>query len=379
MKRAVTFTAMLLLLPVCFLFADQNQPGTKSFTVSKGGTLKISLVNGDVKINTWDKNEVYIKMDDIDDWDESNMHQINISKNGNTVVVENRGGGGWPGSNDVSVYIPKEFNLDVKTNQGDVDVKSEVKGSVAVNTGGGDITVAKIEGNTDLNSFGGDITTADIYGELSLSTNGGDIATGNIYGNAHISTMGGSIESGDISKDLYVKTNGGEIHVGAIGGKVEAITMGGGIIIKKVNKGVTAKTNGGNIKLAGSAGPVTAQTMGGNIELYSVSGPVDAKTNAGNISVELKSTGNRPSSISTMAGSIALFVDPSNKITINAVVKGMHVYSEDNPIVSDFPAKTYESGRHSGTVNATYLVNGGGEEVNLKTMMGGIKIKKIRK
>ena len=380
MKRAVTFSVVLLfLLPVCYLFADQSQQGTKSFAVSKGGTLKISLVTGDVRINTWDKNEVSVKLDDIDDMDEANSHKINISQNGNTVIVENRGGGWWSSSNDVSVSVPREFNLDVKTNQGDVDLKSDIKGWVDINTGGGDVTVKKITGKATLNTNGGDINTDDVYGELNLSTNGGDIVAGNISGNAHISTLGGSIETGNISGNLYVKTNGGEIHAGEIGGTANATTMGGGIILKKVSKSAIAKTNGGNIKLAGSAGPVTVKTLGGNIDLYDVSGPVEATTNAGNINVELKSVGNGPSNISTMAGNISLYINQAEKVTINALVKSVHPHSDGNAVVSDIPAKIYDVGKYTGAVNATYLLNGGGEQITLKTIIGTVKIIKIKK
>lgn len=381
MKRVnSSFTVMLIIIfSVGLIYAGENQISIKTFKVSKGGLLKISLSTGEIRINTWDKNEVSVKMEDIDDMDEMSAHQVKIKQSGNTIIVENRGGGGWPNSNDVSVTVPTEFNIDAQTRQGDVDLRSFIKGNVSLNSGGGDITVKDINGKVYLKTFGGDVTTGEITGDCSISTNGGDLSAGNIEGNADFYTMGGSIDLKNVSKDLKASTNGGEIYAGNVGGTVHASTMGGEIILKKVTRGVDVKTNGGNLKLAGSGGPVNAKTLGGNIDLYNVAGPVDASTNAGNINVELKSTGNSSSSISTMAGDIMLYIDPSEKVTIDAYAREGGYDSGDKAIYSEFPSKEYRTGKYSGRAEATYILNDGGNKITLKTHNGKIYIKKIKK
>ncbi len=375
MKRKFTLTVLLLLIfSAAYVFAGETQQSVKTFKVLKGGLLKISLASGDIRINSWDKNEVSIRMDDMDDAD---SHSVKISQSGNNIVIESRGSG-WHNSNDVSVAVPKEFNLALKTNQGNVDIRSDITGTVTVFSGGGDITVKNISGKTSLNSNGGDINTNDLTGDADISTKGGDITTGNIYGNGDLNTLGGSIVTENVSKNLIASTNGGEIQTGNIGGKLDAKTLGGEIDIKKVSLGVSVKTNGGNIKLAGSNGPVIAKTLGGNIDLNSVSGPVDAITYSGDVYVELESAGNSSSSISTMSGWISLYLNSSEKATIQAKAVNSSDGGQRKAITSDFNPKSYKQGDYSGVSSATYILNEGGPEISLKTMNGGIKIKKLR-
>ena len=368
---------IFLIISAGYIYSGEAQQTSKTFKVSGGGLLKISLVNGDVNIRTWDNNEVKVRMDDLGDMSETDSHLIKIYQSGNTVFVENKGGG-WSNSNDVSVSIPKEFNIDVKTNQGDVELRSDVTGKVTVFTGGGDISAKNITGQSSLSSYGGDIYADNLSADANISTKGGDIKLGNVAGNADLNTLGGSIDVGNVLKDLNARTNGGEITTGDIGGKLTATTMGGEIDIRNVSQKASVKTNGGNIKLSGSSGPVKAVTLGGNIDLYKISGPVEAKTYAGDVHVELESVGNSPSDISTLSGRISLFITSSGKATVKAKAGAGSFGPDEKAIVSDFSPESYETGKYSGFTNATYILNGGGPQITLKTLNGEIKINKLR-
>ena len=379
MTRVISCIAVLFLfVSAGSVIAGETQQSSKSFKVSKGGLIKISLTTGNIRINTWDKNEVNVRMENMGDADEMNAHQIKIYQSGNTVTVENRGGGGWPNSNDVSVSVPTEFNADLNTNQGNIDIRADLNGTVSVFTGGGDITVKNITGKINFKSYGGGINTNNIGGDADISTNGGDIECGNFSGNAELKTLGGSITVGNVSRNLNASTNGGEITTGEIGGKAEVVTLGGEIDIKKVASSATVKTNGGNIKLSGSNGPVNAVTMGGNIDLYKVSGPVQVKTFAGDIYTELEAVGNSSSKISTLSGNISLYINPSEKATIKCEAKNASYGSGEKAIVSDFNPESYKESQYSGFTDASYNLNGGGQQISLSTLNGGIKIKKLK-
>lgn len=372
------YVMVILFISAGLLTSGEAQQLTKSFKVAKGGLLKINVNNGDISIRTWEKSEVKVNMEDVSDSDEIKAHQIKIYKSGNDVIVENKFGGSWSGSNDVSVTVPEEYNINAKTNQGDVDIRSDINGAVKVFTAGGDINVKSSAGQVSLESYGGDIYARNIGGDADISTKGGDIEIGSVNGNAGLNTLGGSITVGNVLKNLKASTNGGEIKTGNIGGKLEAKTLGGEIEIHSVKLGVTVKTNGGNIKLNGSGGPVNAVTLGGDIDLYKISGPVDVKTYAGNIHVELGSAGKSSSHISTLSGDISLYINSAAKATIKTRAINGDYSADRKPIVSDFSPQSYETSKYTGFTNATYELNGGGPEISLKTLNGGIEIRKLK-
>jgi hypothetical protein len=174
---------------------------------------------------------------------------------------------------------------------------------------------------------------------------------------------------------------GGDITAGDIGGNADVSTMGGDISVKKVSGSASLKTNGGDVKILGSSGSVIAKTFGGDLSLSNLNGTVDASTSSGDIYVELRSTGGGSSKLESMNGSVRLYIDPNLKATIYANVRlsGWSGDDDERPISSEFPAKDYKSSKYSGEVNAIYLINGGGDNITIKTVNDGIELKKLKK
>ncbi len=378
MKYFRLILTVFLSAAALYVYANERSDGSKTFNVNKGGTLKLSILTGDITIYTWDKSQLSVTLEGAD---ESDYNRLKMEQSGNTVTVQTNYTGGWS-SNDVKINLPSEFNIELKTNQGDIYLNSSIKGYVSIYTGGGDITIKNVTGKTDLKTNGGDVRTGNIFGSLDLSTNGGDVNTGDINGKANLHTMGGAIKAGNVSSDLTAKTFGGDINIGDVGGSTDVTTMGGSIYIKKVSGSASIKTNGGNIKLLGATGFVKSKTMGGDIYLYNITGSVDANTSSGNIYCELKPSGKGGSNLYTLNGGIKLMVDPNAKATIEAEVrlKGWDGGDENEKMIeSDFPAKSYQSGSRSGNVEAAYLLNGGGELIKLTTMNEKIQIRKMKR
>src|SRR5690242_12038905 len=93
---------------------DRGPAKTKSFPVSKGGRLVVTVNGGEIRITPWDKNEVHVAVfpgeeDDLDD--------LRMAENGAAVRIENFGGG----SSDDTRYeinVPSTFDLDLRTSNG---------------------------------------------------------------------------------------------------------------------------------------------------------------------------------------------------------------------------------------------------------------------
>jgi len=381
-KSGILLVVFILLIGLSVLTnaQDGSDIKTKSFNVKKGGTLYVNLTEGDVKISTWDKNEVYIK---IKSDDRKKISGISLTLEDNTVKISNRDGGGWGWSGDitVNVSIPSEFNVEVNTQSGDVSQTGNLKGTATVFTAGGDIRLQGVTGKTVLKSNGGDITTGNIGDDLLLSTNGGDVNTGYVSGITNIKTMGGDITVTTASKDLIVTTMGGDINIGNVGGKAEVKTMGGSISVKKISGDAIIDTYGGDISLSGATGNIEATTYGGNIRMSNISGAVNLDTKSGDIYLELNPSENNNSKIRTMNGGVRIYLPSNTKATINATVSGRN-YNEyrdrkpGNTIRSDFEAKSFTSNDRRDKIEAKYILNGGGKTITIISFNGNIEIRK---
>ena len=94
--RTMLIAAVLCALPLLLAFSGSatGDSRTKSFTVAKGGTLSVDVEGGDIKINVWDKNEVSVKADGID---EEDADRLKMTQSGNDVSVDYHVRSHWGG------------------------------------------------------------------------------------------------------------------------------------------------------------------------------------------------------------------------------------------------------------------------------------------
>jgi DUF4097 and DUF4098 domain-containing protein YvlB len=352
---------------------------TKTFDVKKGGDLVVEIkrIGADIKVETWNKNEVAVKVEGISGDD---LEWLEMEKDGNTVTVYFEPGNGWRRHRSARFYInvPSEFNIDVGTSGGDVDVVGSMKGTVVATTAGGDVEIDDVKGEVTLKTAGGDVTAGDVDGDAKLKTSGGDVEVGDVTGELVAATAGGDIEAGEVGGDLEAATAGGDIICKDVGGEAEAKTAGGDIELGVVKGGISARTAGGDIEVLGATGRVVAKTAGGDVELASVKGQVDAETAGGDISVELDPTNAGKSTIETNGGNIALYLPAGAKATVEAYIRLRSRDWDDDEdrydVRSDFKAESHD--KDDRAIRARYVINGGGKVIKLETTNGNIEIRK---
>ncbi|HCA80318.1 MAG TPA: hypothetical protein DEP53_11365 [Bacteroidetes bacterium] len=377
---------VLLLIPGLLASAGQsdNDQRTKSFTVAKGGTLEVRVEGGDIKISVWEKNEVLVKAEGIDDDD---LDRLKMKQSGNDVLVEfrNRGGwGGWGGSHlRFDITVPSQYNANLHTSGGDIDVRGSVNGTIKGSTSGGDVTIDNVKGGkVDLSTSGGDMRAGDVQGDVTLKTSGGNIEMGVVGGEAYVATSGGDITVKSVGKSLRANTSGGNIEIGDVGGEAKVSTSGGDIKVRKVSGSATMSTSGGNIDLDGASGTVKASTAGGDIALQNITGSIDASTAGGNVEAELRPSGKGRSKLASAGGEIILSIPEDAKATIEATIRIQGRWSSrrsDYKVRSDFKADSYEQNDEDREIRATYKLNGGGELIELKTVNSDITLKRARR
>jgi hypothetical protein len=231
--KSLTFNLTAIIL-FALSFMSGLRAEEKKLNVSKGDKLAININYGAISITTWDKNELLIKSDALENKNEKGLE---ITQKGNTVTVT----GGTEGS-DIFISAPSDFNFDVRTSAGSVLIKGNVSGKV------------------ELRTSGGEIETGNIYGLLDVSTSGGNVLIRNVKGGAKINSGGGDLKAGDIAGDIVLKTGGGNVNVG------------------KVTKSLKLKTGGGNIAVTGTGTDAVINTGGGNILVDKSDGKLELTT-----------------------------------------------------------------------------------------------------
>ncbi len=368
-KIKLLVIALFILLGITISHA-QNQK-EKTFNLGKSGQLVVSLDYGDITINPTSSDEVIVKYDE-----DGEYASFRFVQNGNTLTITS---GGDYENEDITVSVPSSINLDLDTDGGNVKITGNISGKVELSTDGGDIETKDIQGNAELNTAGGEVATGNINGNASISSGGGDLQIGTISGEANLNTGGGNIMVYDVRKGLKIRTGGGNVKAGNVGGVFTVTTGGGNVEVKNVSSTTTVTTGGGNISISESVGKTNVTTGGGNLSLKGISGGVRCVTGSGDVYVELKPDGKSGSKIKSGNGSITLYVPGDAKATITAKVRNYEQWGDDNdrhPITSDFKVTTEDKSSHS--LRTVYVINGGGSDIEIETISGNIKIKKMK-
>ncbi len=374
-----SLVALLMILGLAAsLQADDQGERSKSFKVSKGGQLDLSTSSGDVRLNPWNKDEVFVRAYGID---EDELRDLEMTQSGNTVRVSFKPRGrSWSRNVKFEIDLPAEFNVELKTAGGDIDFTGSMKGTLEGTTAGGDINLKDVDGKIEMTTAGGDIKAGKVAGDAHLKTAGGDIEIQDAKGEVEAKTAGGDIKVGNVGKSLQAKTSGGDIRVGDVGGEADVSTAGGDIEVGKVSGRAEMSTAGGDIRLQGASGRVSAKTAGGDIQLRAITGSISAKTAGGDIRADLNPQGTGRSELKTAGGEIELSIPSTAKATIEAEIELDSRWSRRDKydIRSDFKADTYEKDEDGDYIRATYVLNGGGEIIELKTVNSNITIRKSR-
>lgn len=214
----------------------------KTFKVKEGQRLELYASMGDVKINTWDKDEIYVKVSGSSKVEKN--FEFTFDETNYGVKIEAKREGGW-------------FNFNWFSNGSDLvfEISLPKKFEVKAKTSGGDMRIRDLTGEVDLNTSGGDIDLLNYKGDGLLHTSGGDIKCENSGGN------------------LEVSTSGGEINLKSANGRIDAGTSGGDIILDYTgnNEGIELHTSGGDIRVyvpKDFKANVYCKTSGGDVDVY---------------------------------------------------------------------------------------------------------------
>jgi TonB family protein len=289
------------------------------------------------------------------------------------------------------VTIPRNFNVDVKTDAGDIET-TDIGGIATLSTQGGNIRAGRVgmalresaaQGHlaAKLETEGGHIQVMDVAGDLDAFTAGGHINAANILGDARLHSGGGHISAGQIGGRADLETDGGNISVGQAGSLVSVRTGGGQIDFGEVRGSVHAQTGGGGIRIMYVSGPLEVESSAGSICLTRVAGTVRAATAGGTIRAwinpDAPSSGGDvhlagASQLTSGNGDIVVFIPRNLAADLDATVEsGGERRIEADPALG----LTVQTPHGSGPVHASAKLNGGGAPLKLRTTSGTIQLR----
>ncbi len=293
MKRSYSLAAFVLAILMVAIagildhvFArDIEETETKSFTVKRGQLFSLKADLGSVEVTSWSQNELKVTVVKRADTNSKNrareiFEDLELSfdqdENGVRVVARYHGPKGWLGEGRrlrlrFEVTVPREFNLDVNTAGGSIQV-TDLAGNAELRTSGGSITAGKIEGSVQAKTSGGSIKIQQANGSILANTSGGSISIGEAAGTVEARTSGGGISMDRVTGDTQAHTSGGSLNLKNLSGNVTASTSGGSIyaeLVGKIDRDCSLKTSGGSIRVflpANSSIDLDAHTSGGRVE-----------------------------------------------------------------------------------------------------------------
>lgn len=260
----------------------------KSFDVNPGEDLKVEAEGGDVTIETWSQNEVYVHISGNSKAQEEIEFEVVEKSYGVFIKAEKESSWFdlWGGIQyKIEVKVPEDFNANVATS-------------------GGDIKLDGMNGTADLITSGGDVETANTAGKFKLKTSGGDVNVNVHNGELDLSTSGGDVTVKKSIGDINAGTSGGDIKLEAADGKINAGTSGGDIRVRFAgnNEGIILTTTGGDISMmldSNVSADLNLKTTGGDIDVDLQTSRVtkvssskfQGEINGGGPEIECKTTG----------------------------------------------------------------------------------------
>jgi DUF4097 and DUF4098 domain-containing protein YvlB len=263
---------MCITLLVSSISVFAGEQVDKTLDANKNSYIRIEHINGQAKINSWDKAGVKVTGTLGDRTD-----KFIFERDGNDIVIKvkvkkHSGWGNWGSDDgdDLAIFVPASSKINYSAVNADVEVNG-VRGGADIETVNGTQDVKKLAGRIRLESVNGDINATELEGDVKIETVNGDIHSSSSQGrDDRYSSVNGDIAVKSQSEQLQAETVNGDIKL-----SLDSVRQ---LNLETVNGAIEAKMN------LQKNGEVTASSVGGSVELYfqdEVSARFDIQAHAG--------------------------------------------------------------------------------------------------
>ncbi len=245
---------------------DINKNYNHIFTIDKGTTLFLENGDGDVNIQTWDKDQIKVDIvyhvkgkssSSSDDYE----FNVDFRQNGDRVYIigkeHRKSTFGFFSIHYIDysykIKAPSYLHLDIIGDDGDIIIEN-INGKIKSKTSDGNMTLRNIDNDkTSLKSSDGDIRVESSSGEIYARTDDGSVFLKELNADeAEISSSDGRIKIINSSGDFFVDSDDGDVTLYNISGKTLNVrTQDGDVDINFAGSGevnIDISTDDGRVK-----------------------------------------------------------------------------------------------------------------------------------
>lgn len=266
-----------------------------------------------------------------------------ITSSGNVVTVH------MPSSDsqvcDVTIHLPANTALQVRTDHGDVTVNGR-QAAVTVNAEHGDVQLSSIAGMVNATMHEGDLSATDVQGDLTVNGRMSDVTLSQVTGAVSL--------DGDFFGDVHLERLHGPVHLHSSRTDIQVASVAGSITLDSDD--LTVENATGPVAIATLAKDVELRRVTGDLRIHNSDGDVDVKTLApiGSVNIENKN------------GDVQVTLPEDAKFSVSAT-------AVDGEIHTDYNLST-ENGNEHSVVSGS--VGGGGPLVHITAEKGDITLHK---
>lgn len=339
------------------------------FTTATPAQLRVNNNNGEVIVTAGDTDEIVVSIRKTA-WGSTQAEADEALRALNVILTQT--------GNTLTVRYERPSQVvivgDIRPSRVDLEITVPLSTAVEVDTNLGHIRLEGTTGDAQLKTDFGRIDVEDVTGALTAQTNSGEIIARRIEAGDEIinlnSDFGGIELEAAQAKRVEVDSSSGTLTLTDVTAQKDVVaqTDFGGIDLEDVQgSAYDLKTNSGRITVQGAAGKLKAYTDFGDIEVTQAEAvTLDLKTNSGSLDFS-GSLGEGPHSARTDFGSVTLRLPADSALTVD-------LKTDFGKINTDFPVTV------SGDVENRIAgdLNGGGEELVVKTNSGNISLQVLK-
>ena len=199
-----------LLIPLMLLshLTLAAQSIDKQIKVSDELRLNVKVLRGEVKIRSWDKQEISVQ-GTLDELSEGFI----LEQQGNSVTLEDKMPRQFSGKNkdgsSLTILVPKNLTLNAEGISSNYYL-SALKGKVSIHSVSGDIQAKDIKRYVLLHTISGDINVSELHGDVKLDTVSGSIKDKNSHGEVSYKSVSGNIDAESNATSVSIEQISGD-------------------------------------------------------------------------------------------------------------------------------------------------------------------------
>lgn len=172
------------------------------------------------------------------------------------------------GTSELNFSVPLSVKVDVENLAGHITLNGIESSGVNLKTGYGHITVQNVKTSLKLNSGSGNIVVKNHKGILKSTSS---------YGHQTLE---------DLEGDAVVSSGSGSIHLKSLKGNLEIVSSFGHQTISNIQGDIKSTVSSGSLKASLVRGNITAKSSFGKQHFYDIEGNINSSASSGNVTIE---------------------------------------------------------------------------------------------